>query len=454
MWQRGSGRAPHESDEFRCTCVIKRRKLRLLGAAVVAVILLAQFLLYRAWQSAQLLHRRQELAAQMLRGARMWQSDLGTTRARLHARPPPQKRRALPMWKGKRSRLAGDGHAPLNASATRAFGACCRGVQVDTSTCISGRLSLLFVLSAARTRSHTPARSHCHVLTVRSAVLVSEAISWVDRSRNPICFWEVGTAEGKGTTLSVVLALEWEQKQTGRGWRVVGYEAMPEAANKARRYWDDFGNVQVVQEFVLTGDDFENYVFPFIEGSETKLEPLNREFYYKFYGATEQQQHAGTLGGWLKTKPCKPDMVLIDSTRFAHFGILATLFHAADLGVDNTTVFVMENDFWEDGGKKRNTIDLLRENIRLEVLAGGDVVGERWPWVVMRASFPPYNASAEHQHAVEARARRLEHTRLAGSASRASANDDADVWGSSYKMGWGRGKAVHRPEPNRSISAR
>lgn len=391
MWQRGSGRAPHESDEFRCTCVIKRRKLRLLGAAVVAVILLAQFLLYRAWQSAQLLHRRQELAAQMLRGARMWQSDLGTTRARLHARPPPQKRRALPMWKGKRSRLA---------------------------------------------------------------VLVSEAISWVDRSRNPICFWEVGTAEGKGTTLSVVLALEWEQKQTGRGWRVVGYEAMPEAANKARRYWDDFGNVQVVQEFVLTGDDFENYVFPFIEGSETKLEPLNREFYYKFYGATEQQQRAGTLGGWLKTKPCKPDMVLIDSTRFAHFGILATLFHAADLGVDNTTVFVMENDFWEDGGKKRNTIDLLRENIRLEVLAGGDVVGERWPWVVMRASFPPYNASAEHQHAVEARARRLEHTRLAGSASRASANDDADVWGSSYKMGWGRGKAVHRQEPNRSISAR
>jgi len=391
MWQRGSGRAPHESDEFRCTCVIKRRKLRLLGAAVVAVILLAQFLLYRAWQSAQLLHRRQELAAQMLRGARMWQSDLGTTRARLHARPPSQKRRALPMWKGKRSRLA---------------------------------------------------------------VLVSEAISWVDRSRNPICFWEVGTAEGKGTTLSVVLALEWEQKQTGRGWRVVGYEAMPEAANKARRYWDDYGNVQVVQEFVLTGDDFENYVFPFIEGSETKLEPLNREFYYKFYGATEQQQHAGTLGGWLKTKPCKPDMVLIDSTRFAHFGILATLFHAADLGVDNTTVFVMENDFWEDGGKKRNTIDLLRENIRLEVLAGGDVVGERWPWVVMRASFPPYNASAEHQHAVEARARRLEHTRLAGSASRASANDDADVWGSSYKMGWGRGKAVHRQEPNRSISAR
>ena len=119
MWQRGSGRAPHESDEFRCTCVIKRRKLRLLGAAVVAVILLAQFLLYRPWWSARLLHRRQELAAQMFRGARLWQRDRDTTRVRLHARHPSQKRRALPMWKGKRSRLAGDGHAPLNASATR-----------------------------------------------------------------------------------------------------------------------------------------------------------------------------------------------------------------------------------------------------------------------------------------------------------------------------------------------
>jgi hypothetical protein len=51
----------------------------------------------------------------------------------------------------------------------------------------------------------------------------------------------------------------------------------------------------------------------------------------------------------------KNNLKKTSSTRFAHLGIMATLFHRADVGIDNSTVFIVENDFWEDKGRRRNT---------------------------------------------------------------------------------------------------
>ena len=53
--------------------------------------------------------------------------------------------------------------------------------------------------------------------------------------------------------------------------------------------------------------------------------------------------------------PEKKNLKTPSSTRFAHLGIMATLFHRAAVGIDNSTVFIVENDFWEDKGRHRNT---------------------------------------------------------------------------------------------------
>jgi hypothetical protein len=232
----------------------------------------------------------------------------------------------------------------------------------------------------------------------------------------------------QGTTLSVVDALEEQESTGGRAWRVVGFEAMPAAAQKAREVWADYPNVEVVQELVLTEDDLENYVIPFIEGPEQAAWP-GRGFYRNFYGATSAQLASGTLGGWLKTKPCEPDLVLIDSTRFAHLGILATLFHSANVGVDNSTVFIVENDFWEDRGRKRDTRDILNENMILDILVDRSVTGERWPWFVARATFPAPAPGVMHTRAAERRRQRLDRTAKQHGAG------GGDMWGDSYKKG-------------------
>jgi len=226
----------------------------------------------------------------------------------------------------------------------------------------------------------------------------------------------------------VVQALEAERKRSGRDWRVVGYEAMTNAAAEARRVWESYANVQVVRELVLTEDDLEDYILPFVEGPVQNTWP-GREFYNKFYEATSAQVEANTLGGWLKTKPCRPQMVLIDSTRFAHLGVMATLFHTAGVGVDNRTVFVVENDFWEDAGRKRNTLAVLQENMQLEVLVDRKVPGEMWPWFVVRGSFPVGSPKLQGGTAAERRKRRLERR---GAASPAQA---ADVWAHSHSSG-------------------
>ena len=232
----------------------------------------------------------------------------------------------------------------------------------------------------------------------------------------------------QGTTISVVQALERERRRSGRDWQVVGYEAMTNAATRARRAWEAYPNVQVVRELVLTEDDLEDYILPFVEGPVQDGWP-GREFYSKFYEATSAQVEANTLGGWLKTKPCRPQMVLIDSTRFAHLGVMATLFHTAGVGVDNRTVFVVENDFWMDAGRKRNTLDILRENMQLEILVDRAVPGEQWPWFVVRGNF---SVTANHKlqgTAAERRKRRQERQKVALPAQ------TADVWALSHSSG-------------------
>ena len=89
----------------------------------------------------------------------------------------------------------------------------------------------------------------------------------------------------QGTTISVVQALERERRRSGRDWQVVGYEAMTNAATRARRAWEAYPNVQVVRELVLTEDDLEDYILPFVEGPVQDGWP-GREFYSKFYEAT------------------------------------------------------------------------------------------------------------------------------------------------------------------------
>jgi hypothetical protein len=137
-------------------------------------------------------------------------------------------------------------------------------------------------------------------------------------------------------------------------------------------------------------------------------------------------------------------MVLIDSTRFAHLGIMATLFHSANIGINNSTVFVVENDYWVDGGKKRNTLDLLRENMQLEILVDRAVPGEQWPWFVVRGGFARVPNSKLQGTAAERRQRRKE--RL----EQRSAGLTGDVWAHSHQVNMA--SAARAPFNDRAIS--
>jgi len=101
----------------------------------------------------------------------------------------------------------------------------------------------------------------------------------------------------------------------------------------------------------------------------------------------QTQIQRGEMGPWFNTTPgCKVDLVLIDSTRFAHVGILATILLANGL-TDASTGFLIENDHWgpngEWAGKGRNELKILSKYWDMDVEFEENPDGEMWPWALL-----------------------------------------------------------------------
>ena len=81
-----------------------------------------------------------------------------------------------------------------------------------------------------------------------------------------------------------------------------------------------------------------------------------------------------------RAPPCAADLVLIDSSRYSHPGIIATLLLHNATRPD--TVFLVEDDSWlSSSGSERL---LLQRHWRLAALSSSHPRGEMWPWITFR----------------------------------------------------------------------
>jgi len=203
----------------------------------------------------------------------------------------------------------------------------------------------------------------------------------IPTSKPTLCIMEVGTAAGAGTTIKLFSALYDQCVGGGREFILHGYEGDPVLAATAKERWRGHSdNVQVTCQLVMHADLMDKYVIQNIEGPESDVFP-GHAFYTRLYTGTPDRVNRGEFCGFFPAPPtmCSPDLVLIDGTRFATAGIVATLLQNL---TRPETVFVVEDDFWEGAlGSERR---ILERYWRLVDVDAAHPKGEMWPWMIFR----------------------------------------------------------------------
>jgi hypothetical protein len=197
--------------------------------------------------------------------------------------------------------------------------------------------------------------------------------------------------------MALVKSLDTLCRGTGRTWRLFSYEGLVKLYGTARQIWQSQEGVSVINELVMTEQNLDTMVLPYIDAPPGKVFP-GREFYEGLYRGTKGQMQRGEMGSFLGQVPqCGRgvlDFVSIDTTRHTFVGILQSL---VDKGaVDEQTVYAMENDFWTKGNGGRDTAATMVSRF-FEVKALMQYPsGHDFPWVSFRlgAALPAANASA------------------------------------------------------------
>jgi hypothetical protein len=242
--------------------------------------------------------------------------------------------------------------------------------------------------------------------------LILTAMGMMPVESSPLCVVEVGTGDGSGTTVALMHALYKQcQLAFGRGFHLYTYEGMTSMAQKATDRWAHNPKVTVINEHVMDEDLLDPFVIAHIEGPDSDEYP-GKPFHVRGYAAMRR----GDFGsGFLRTRPpCAADLVLIDSSRFAHAGIVATLLRAplappgevdpraagwgrvnaagdggpapgaAAMAARGRSVFVVEDDWAPPAGAGERAV--LARHWRLLDLIDARPAGEMWPWFVFRVA--------------------------------------------------------------------
>jgi len=185
---------------------------------------------------------------------------------------------------------------------------------------------------------------------------------------------EVGTMFGTGTTKHLYQAIS----KTYNEFQLWTYEGMTERFCIAQNNLKELKHIYIVNELVMRNNILTCMVMP---ETGTVLSKPGGPSYSELFKKTEHEIQKGVIGGWFETYPVgrTADLVVIDSVRFTHVGIIEALNSANGL-ISSDTVFVMENDYWEN----TDELAILRKYFDLENVETLNTPGERWSWVTFK----------------------------------------------------------------------
>jgi predicted O-methyltransferase YrrM len=167
---------------------------------------------------------------------------------------------------------------------------------------------------------------------------------------------EVGTGGGEGSTVAIHRALTASNCR----FELLGYEGDADLAARAAQHWSDVQGVRVLNEYFMRREDIDRAVKPHIA-------PADRESYVPEFEAIATKEN------FLATTPPAPiDLLLIDSVRYTHLGIL----RAATPWLRPETVVVMEDDIPGYG-----ELAIVETEFELRNVVRHELAAHPWPVV-------------------------------------------------------------------------
>ena len=275
-----------------------------------------------------------------------------------------------------------------------------RRMSLSARMCLR-RLSCNPVLKSCLTLTHTRtfARairiSRMHAQNTHERTSTQALVSLPPR--DSVCALEVGTSDGRGTTMALTKALDNYCRTQKRPWTLYGYEGLKKESAQAGSLWqmqrmgavDATRGVHVINELVMTEENLKHWVLPLIDAIPGHGFP-GKQFYEATYRNTRHLMREGKMGGFFSTiPPCarqagrRMDLVSIDTTRHTNVGVLQTLLlHRA---VDEHSVFVMESDYWNSAQRTVLTAAaFVARHVALRDVVEYPKTGHDWPWVTFR----------------------------------------------------------------------
>jgi len=139
---------------------------------------------------------------------------------------------------------------------------------------------------------------------------------------------EIGTGYGDGSTR----VLNEIMTETGLPYFINSYEGVKECFDISSKLYLNSVNTKIHNEFFIKKIDIIEMVIPNIINDKP---PLTKEHYINTYHDYLFQEN------YVKNIDYKPDIILIDSVRFSHVGII----NKCKQYCHKNTLFIMEEDF-------------------------------------------------------------------------------------------------------------
>ena len=148
---------------------------------------------------------------------------------------------------------------------------------------------------------------------------------------------EIGTGNGDGTTKYLYDYLN----NISADFKIHSYEGVPAPYQNAHQRWENVDNVEIINKFFCDKKDVYNFVMPNIV-SDPEIPQLTKEHYYKEYNKFLKNTNFEISIDY------KPDIILIDSTRFCHAAIVSKCINFCS----SKTLFIVEDDFGSYGEER------------------------------------------------------------------------------------------------------
>lgn len=150
---------------------------------------------------------------------------------------------------------------------------------------------------------------------------------------NNINIVEIGTGFGTNSTKIIYEYFNSQKKP----FIINSYEGCSNTFNVAKKNWDNFNNVDIINEYVTNKGDIKNVLIPNIPKYIEDYKETNERFIQKYLKLFNNNDN------YIASFNIIPDIIFIDCSRFMHLPIIKKCY---EINNNKNTIYIIEDDYF------------------------------------------------------------------------------------------------------------